>query len=76
MAIPVKLATVQTETVQESSEFIGSLEAPRSTIIKPQVEGRDTNIFIQEGNRVQQGQVIISLESDRVQAQLLQAKAD
>ncbi|WP_392479703.1 efflux RND transporter periplasmic adaptor subunit [Nostoc sp. C110] len=75
MAIPVKLATVQPETVQESSEFIGSLEAPRSVIIKPQVEGRVTNIFIQEGNRVQQGQVIISLESDSVQAQLLQAKA-
>ncbi|MFN6483546.1 MULTISPECIES: efflux RND transporter periplasmic adaptor subunit [unclassified Nostoc] len=75
MAIPVKLATVQTETVQDSSEFIGSLEAPRSVIIKPQVEGRITNIFIQEGNRVQQGQVIISLESDNVQAQLLQAKA-
>lgn len=75
MAIPVKLATVQTETVQESSEFIGSLEAPRSVIIKPQVEGRITNIFIQEGNRVQQGQVIISLESDSVQAQLSQAKA-
>ncbi|MBC1222171.1 efflux RND transporter periplasmic adaptor subunit [Nostoc sp. UCD121] len=75
MAIPVKLATVQPETVQESSEFIGSLEAPRSVIIKPQVEGRITNIFIQEGNRVQQGQVIISLESDSVQAQLSQAKA-
>ncbi|MCC5603128.1 efflux RND transporter periplasmic adaptor subunit [Nostoc favosum] len=74
MAIPVKLATVQTETVQESSEFIGSLEAPRSAIIKPQVEGRVTQIFIQEGNRVQQGQVIISLQSDDVQAQLSQAK--
>ncbi|MGF1934963.1 MAG: efflux RND transporter periplasmic adaptor subunit [Nostoc sp. ChiQUE02] len=71
----VKLATVETETVQESSEFIGSLEAPRSVIIKPQVEGRVTQIFVQEGNRVQQGQVIISLESDNVQAQLLQAKA-
>jgi len=75
MAIPVKLATVQTETVQESSEFIGSLEAPRSAIIKPQVEGRITQVFIQEGNRVQQGQVIISLQSDDVQAQLSQAKA-
>ncbi|MEH2271232.1 MAG: efflux RND transporter periplasmic adaptor subunit [Nostoc sp.] len=73
-AIPVKIATVETETVQESSEFIGSLEAPRSVIIKPQVEGRVTQIFIQEGNRVRQGQVIISLQSDNVQAQLLQAK--
>ncbi|WP_445628184.1 efflux RND transporter periplasmic adaptor subunit [Nostoc sp. DSM 114167] len=73
-AVPVKLATVKTETVQESSEFIGSLEAPRSVIIKPQVEGRITEIFVQEGNRVQQGQVIISLQSDNVQAQLLQAR--
>ena len=73
--IPVKLATVQTETVQESSEFIGSLEAPGSVIIKPQVEGRVTQILIKEGNRVQQGQTIISLQSDDVQAQLLQAKA-
>ncbi|WP_375499241.1 efflux RND transporter periplasmic adaptor subunit [uncultured Nostoc sp.] len=75
MAIPVKLATVQTETVQDSSDFIGFLEAPRSVIIKPQVEGRVTQIFIQEGNRVQQGQVIISLQSDDVRAQLSQAKA-
>ncbi|MEH2155567.1 efflux RND transporter periplasmic adaptor subunit [Nostoc sp.] len=73
-AIPVKIATVETETVQESSEFIGSLEAPRSVIIRPQVEGRITEIFIQEGNRVQQGQVIVSLQSDNVQAQLLQAR--
>jgi multidrug efflux pump subunit AcrA (membrane-fusion protein) len=71
---PVKLATVQTETVQESSEFIGSLEAPRSVIIKPQLDGRITEIFIKEGNRVQQGQVIISLQSDNVEAQLLQAR--
>ncbi|MEH1942392.1 MAG: efflux RND transporter periplasmic adaptor subunit [Nostoc sp.] len=74
MAIPVKLVTVETETVQESSEFIGSLEAPRSVIIKPQVEGRITEIFIKEGNRVQQGQPIINLQSDDVQAQLLQAR--
>jgi RND family efflux transporter MFP subunit len=73
-AVPVKLATVETETVQESSEFIGSLEAARSVIIKPQVEGRITDIFIKEGNRVQQGQVIISLQSDNVQAELLQAR--
>jgi len=74
MAIPVKLATVETRTVQESSEFIGSLEAPQAVIIRPQVEGRVTQILIKEGNRVQQGQVILSLESDDVQAQLLQAK--
>jgi multidrug efflux pump subunit AcrA (membrane-fusion protein) len=71
---PVKLATVQTEPIKESSQFLGSLEAPRSVLIKPQVEGRITDIFIKEGNRVQQGQVILTLQSDDVQAQLLQAR--
>ncbi|MEH1840382.1 MAG: efflux RND transporter periplasmic adaptor subunit [Nostoc sp.] len=75
MAIPVKLATVQTETVQDSSEFIGSLEAPRSVLIKPQIEGRITQIFINEGNLVQKGQVIFSLQSDDAEAQLRQRQA-
>ncbi|MHC5860468.1 efflux RND transporter periplasmic adaptor subunit [Nostoc sp.] len=74
-AIPVKLATVETETVQESSEFIGSLEAPLSVPIKPQVEGRITQIYINEGKRVQQGQVIISLQSDDAEALLRQRQA-
>jgi len=74
MAVPVKLATVETETTQESSQFIGSLEAPRSVTIKPQIEGRITQIFVNEGNRVQQGQVIFTLQSDDAQAQLLQAR--
>ncbi|MEH2421331.1 MAG: efflux RND transporter periplasmic adaptor subunit [Nostoc sp.] len=74
-AIPVKLATVQTQTVQESSEFIGSLEAPLSVPIKPQIGGRISQIFIKEGNRVQQGQVIISLEIDDAQALLRQKQA-
>ncbi|MHC5595489.1 MAG: efflux RND transporter periplasmic adaptor subunit [Nostoc sp.] len=75
MAIPVKLATVETETVRDSSEFIGSLEAPLSVPIKPQVGGRITQIFIKEGNRVQQGQVIISLQLDDALAQLRQKQA-
>ncbi|WP_375469079.1 efflux RND transporter periplasmic adaptor subunit [uncultured Nostoc sp.] len=74
-AVPVKLATVETETVQDSSEFIGSLEAPSSVPIKPQIGGRISQIFIKEGNRVQQGQVIISLEIDDAQALLRQKEA-
>ncbi|MEH2297829.1 MAG: efflux RND transporter periplasmic adaptor subunit [Nostoc sp.] len=74
-AVSVKLATVETETVQDSSEFIGSLEAPSSVPIKPQIGGRISQIFIKEGNRVQQGQVIISLEIDDALALLRQKQA-
>ncbi len=75
MAIPVKLADVENGTVQETSIFIGTLEAPRSVTIKPQVEGRVNQIFSKEGARVKQGQTIVSLQSDDVQALLLQRKA-
>jgi multidrug efflux pump subunit AcrA (membrane-fusion protein) len=72
MAVPVKLATVRTQTVQESSVFVGSLQSPRFVTIKPQVEGRIKQLFIKEGDRVQQGQPIVSLQNDDAQAVLQQ----
>lgn len=75
MGIPVKLATIETETLQESSVFVGSLEAPRSVVLSPEIDGRVSQILVKEGDRIQEGQVVVRLESDNVQAQLLQAKA-
>lgn len=73
--IPVKVATVETGNLQESSVFVGSLEAPRSVVLSPEIEGRVSQILVTEGDRIQQGQVVIRLQSDDAQAQLLQAKA-
>jgi RND family efflux transporter MFP subunit len=72
MAVPVKLATVGNQTVQESSVFVGTLQSPRFVTIKPQVEGRIKQLFIKEGDRVQQGQPIVSLQNDDAQAVLQQ----
>jgi RND family efflux transporter MFP subunit len=72
MAVPVKLATVGTQTIQESSVFVGILQSPRFVTIKPQVEGRIKQLFIKEGDRVQQGQPIVSLQNDDAQAVLQQ----
>jgi RND family efflux transporter MFP subunit len=74
-AVPVKLATLATKTVQDSTVFVGTLEAPRFVTVKPQVEGRINKIFIKEGDRVQQGQPIVSLQSDDAQATLQQRQA-
>ena len=73
--VPVKLATVETETLQETSEFVGSLEAPRGVVIKPETEGRISEILVRDGEKVQQGQVLIRLNTDDTQAQMMQAKA-
>ncbi|MBE9207193.1 efflux RND transporter periplasmic adaptor subunit [Nostoc sp. LEGE 06077] len=75
MGIPVKLATVENATIQQASEFVGTLDAPRSVTLKPEIDGRITEILYKEGDRISQGQVVIRLQSDDAQAQLLQAKA-
>ncbi|WP_341525372.1 efflux RND transporter periplasmic adaptor subunit [Nostoc sp. UHCC 0302] len=75
VGIPVKLATVESGTVQDSADFIGSLEAPRSVPIKTQIGGRITQIIFKEGARIQKGQVLITIQSDDAEAQLLQRKA-
>src|SRR5919199_3912234 len=75
-AVPVKLATVESQTVEETSEFVGSLEAPRGVVIKPEIEGRIAQILVQDGARVQQGQVLVRLDSGDAEAQRMQAKAN
>lgn len=75
MAVPVEVTTVKTGTVQETSVFVGTLQAPSFVTIKPQIEGRISQILIKEGERVQQGQVIVSLQSDDALALLQQRKA-
>lgn len=46
MGVPVKLATVETGNLQETSQFVGSLEAPRSVVLKPDIDGRVTQIVV------------------------------
>ncbi|QOV23014.1 efflux RND transporter periplasmic adaptor subunit [Anabaenopsis elenkinii] len=75
MGVPVKLATVESTTIQDSSVIGGFLEAPGSVAIKPEIDGRISEILFKEGDRVQQGQVIIRLENQDTQARLRQAKA-
>ena len=73
--VSVKLATVATKTVQDSTVFVGTLESPRFVTVKPQVEGRIVQILAKEGDRVQQGQPIIALQSDDAQSLLQQRQA-
>ncbi|MBW4539766.1 MAG: efflux RND transporter periplasmic adaptor subunit [Myxacorys chilensis ATA2-1-KO14] len=74
-ALPVKVQTVESGQVEDSAEFVGSLEALSRVSLQPQVPGRVEGVFVASGDRVQQGKQIFSLSLDQTQADVLKANA-
>ncbi len=71
----VKLLTLIPQTLQDTSEVVGTIEARDAVVLRPEIEGRINQILVNEGDRVQQGQLIVKLDSSDWQAELLEAKA-
>ncbi len=72
----VKAIPIEITSLQETSEFVGTLEAKRSVRVRPEINGRVVEILVQEGTFVSQGQAIAKLKSDNVAANLRRAKAN
>lgn len=75
-ATAVETETVQSAPVREFSEFVGALEAQERVMLRPEVEGRITQILVSEGDRVAAGTPIVQLSPDRPQAVVSGAIAD
>lgn len=75
-AMPVQVQQIDASTVQETSEFVGSLEAQKRVDLKPQVEGRIVDILVASGQSVDAGTLLIQLDPDKNQAQVRGATAD
>ena len=61
-AVMVRLKTIESGTLVDSSEFVGELEARDRVNLAPRTEGRILKIFSRQGDRVKQGQPIVELE--------------
>ncbi|MGB0560820.1 MAG: efflux RND transporter periplasmic adaptor subunit [Spirulinaceae cyanobacterium] len=68
--VPVKLTTLESETVTISSDFVGSLEAEQVVEVRPEITGRVRRLFVKAGDRVTEGQEIAQLQPDQEQANL------
>lgn len=73
--VPVKLETLNSGILEDSTEVVGALEAPRSLTLKSEVDGRVRKILVSEGARVKAGEPIFLLETDDLEAELFQSKA-
>lgn len=74
-AVPVQLQALQPGTFEDSTEFVGSLEAEQRVALKPEIDGRITQIFVSPGDGVGQGQPVVQLSPDQAQAQVAGAQA-
>jgi RND family efflux transporter MFP subunit len=68
--VSVELQTTSTTQIEDSSEFVGSLDAPRSVELKPEMEGRVSEIFVREGESVSTGTSLVQLSPEKRQADL------
>lgn len=66
--VPVKLAPVESGMIEDRDEYVARLESRRSVNVQPQTQGRITNIFVNSGDVVQQGDAIMQIDSRQQQA--------
>ncbi|MDP2189672.1 MAG: efflux RND transporter periplasmic adaptor subunit [Sphingobacteriaceae bacterium] len=71
----VKIQVVQPEAFSEVISLSGSLTASEEVNLMSEAAGRITFLNLQEGSRVQKGEVLMRLNSDDLQAQLQRSEA-
>lgn len=72
--IPVKLQTLTLANLEDSSEFVGNLEAKEKVIVKPEIQGQIQEIRVSSGDRVNRGDTLMLLKPDQTTPQLDSAK--
>lgn len=74
--VPVTLDTLEQETIAIRSGFVGTLDAQKGIVLKPEVEGQITGIYVSPGESVSVGDPILEVSPDRSRAELGAARAN
>ena len=74
-AVPVEVSEVEARTFLETIEDIGTLRAERTIEIKPEIAGIVTGIHFVEGERVNKGDLLFSLDDSKLLRELREREA-
>ncbi|WP_375478556.1 efflux RND transporter periplasmic adaptor subunit [uncultured Nostoc sp.] len=61
--VRVKISTVQSGIIEESSDFIASLKSLRSVTLQPKIQGQVTQILVKSGDPIVEGAAILQVDS-------------
>ncbi|MBM3310019.1 MAG: efflux RND transporter periplasmic adaptor subunit [Candidatus Aminicenantes bacterium] len=74
-AAPVKVEPVVRQRVSEKLTYTGAIEAGQKITITPEMGGKVAKIYVEEGQRVSQGQLLAEMDTESVALQVKQAEA-
>ncbi|MBP8148782.1 MAG: efflux RND transporter periplasmic adaptor subunit, partial [Limnohabitans sp.] len=72
----VEVAKVETMTLVDETQAVGSLRSRQGVMLRPEVGGRVKQILFNDGQRVRKGQLLVQFEDQLPAAQLAQAQAE
>jgi multidrug efflux pump subunit AcrA (membrane-fusion protein) len=67
-AVPVKIATVESGSIDDTSEYIATLKSRKSVTLQPQVDGQVAKILVRPGAKVAAGTPLIQVNAAKQQA--------
>lgn len=71
----VEVAKVQSLSLRDDAQAVGSLRARQSVMLRPEVLGRVASLGFKDGQWVRQGQVLVQLDDVLQQAEVKQSQA-
>jgi membrane fusion protein (multidrug efflux system) len=74
--MPVEVAVARTDTVVDAINATGQVEAEQAIELRPEVEGRITTIYAEEGRIVGRGTPLFKIDDAELRAQIARAEAE
>lgn len=75
VGIPVEIQIVKRGSIRETLSISGNIKSENEISVVAKVGGRAKDIYLQEGDLVKKGQLLIKLEDEEIQSQLSQVRA-
>jgi membrane fusion protein (multidrug efflux system) len=72
----VEVAKVESMTLVDETQAVGSLRSRQGVMLRPEVGGRVKQIFFNDGQRVRKGQLMVQFDDQLPQAQVAQSRAE
>lgn len=74
-AVPVQIAQIVRGDIGKTFSYTGQVEAWREISVAPDIAGKVAKIYVKEGDRVQEGQILAELDTRAGKLRLEQAQA-